>query len=231
MKLFDRLLPWGATRALALFSAVVLIGGLAGAQDRPERDSSAAAPSAWQATVAALAGALSDPAESGSVQILVAPDAIIRGFSSPQRESLESLHTATSGMTLLAARGYPETPSSMAGDIAADIRDAAIPDPVKRALTPSGEAEARRANVTAVRWISTTLNPSEGEPVGVIVFWGAEPGDATAGEEALAKRAPMFLLVKGRALEQGGFIVRMICYGNPIPLTENAGLDKPAEGR
>lgn len=158
---------------------------------RPSKPSAA-----WAATLSAFADALANGnASSEAVEPVftkfVAPDVAVREFNRTQRSSLVALRERTLGETLIVSRCYSITPSTLASDIAGDVRDATLPDLVKRRLTPADGADLKRANSVAAKWISTALMTSGNDPIGVMVFWQKDQAadEADAAEVAAAEAA------------------------------------------
>jgi hypothetical protein len=192
----------------------------------------------WSSTVSAVGNLLTNQGDiDAALSVLVAPDPIVRQFSRNQRASLTSLRHIASGSSLIAARGYLATPDTLASDVAADIRDTALPDAVKRRLTPAEDADLKRANTVASKWIASSLLTTGSEPVGVIVLWqtaGADdPADAASDRDGIVNaterkpddedeshaRLPLFIVVKGEQVRER-FVITQICYGNPLALAE-----------
>jgi hypothetical protein len=174
--------------------------------------------SAWSTTVMALANALVDQTDDSTLCSLVSEDTLIRQFNRTVRETPMSLHQQFAGMSVLAARGYPGVPEELASDLAADFKGAELPETIKRKLIAADDADTRRANTTAAKWITMTLEPSEGEPVGVIVLWQPEQRDSSTDENAPPAALPMFVLVRGERTGRDSFRIRQIHYGDPLPL-------------
>ncbi len=200
----------------------------------------------WVATLSAFSTALQNGSAADVAPVfaqVVSDDASVREFNRVQRSSLATLREKSLTHTLIASRAYSVTPSTLAGDLAADVRDADLPALAKRRLTPADEPDLKRANSVASKWIDTTLMTSGAEPIGVLVFWEkdatADDSDAAADANRVrdvaeannppkesadveaashaARRVPLFVLVKGE-LVAGKYVIRQICYGNPIML-------------
>jgi hypothetical protein len=184
---------------------------------------------AWASTVAAFGSALASQGDTDTIVAdLVVSEAMVRQFSRNRRASLPSLRHIASGATLITTRGYLTTPDTLATDVAADIQNAALPDSVKRRLTPADDADLKRANTVASKWIASSLLTGGAEPVGLIVLWhpgadDAEPATDRKSEEdddANANaRLPLFIVVKGEQVRER-FVITQICYGNPLALAE-----------
>jgi hypothetical protein len=139
----------------------------------------------WSSTVNAFATALLDSSDS-TMHSLLADDVIVRQFNRAGRQQLSQLRDHVSGMRVIMCSAYPQTPNSLAGDIANAIKDVPLPEDVKRRLTPPDEANLKRANATASKWISASLFTSGSEPVAVVVLWkeGMEPATTQPGVAA-----------------------------------------------
>ena len=235
-------LRWGLAplAALAVIAAMPPTGALAA---QPDDRSQPAAPSAWATTVAAFANALVEEPDAGGGRDPASADAerdaaltrsfladlvAIRQFNRQTHEDVAALRRACAGMSPLSARAYTDVPPALASDVAADVRDAKIPERAKRRLTAADAADARRADETAARWVATTLEPARGDPIGVIVLWphadlsaATDAADADADDDTDddAKRlpTPLFILVKGQPTSDGAFRIRQIFYGDPLP--------------
>ena len=92
-------------------------------------------------------------------------------------------------------------------DIAEAFKSAEVPEELKRKMAIRDDAHARRANRTAVTWLSESLGAKQGDKVGVLIFWC----DKSASDEPEV----VFLLVKGDP-ESQYTKVKAICFGNPI---------------
>lgn len=110
---------------------------------------------------------------------------------------------------LIGAHAYSHPPMVMAADLAADFKNAeAVPDDTRRRMVPADESEMKRANATAVQWLTDVLKASNGEKVGVIVIWTSALPTVSAGEMT-------FVLVKGAEISPGEWRIGHVVYGYP----------------
>src|SRR4051812_9784256 len=138
--------------------------------------------SAWQCVVDRFAEALvnAEISDEATAELLT-DGAAIREFNLTPRQSPEQFRAKLHGTRLVIAKGYLETPTALASDIALEVKDKSeLPDEVKRRLTPADNDTIKRANSTAGRWIATSLMTSGSEPFGVIVLWREADGSAAA---------------------------------------------------
>jgi hypothetical protein len=161
---------------------------------------------------------------------LVRSDCVTRRFDGGGGTLVDLLDRAGGG-TLVSARGYVTPVSSMAADIAEDAAQcAALPEDLKRALTPQDNEATRRANATGSRWISMSLESEANQPVGVIVHWLPEPPQsdpaAAAIPGAAAAAAPkpeqrlLMILVKGQLGTDGKYRIRQAVFGTSKQATQ-----------
>jgi hypothetical protein len=111
------------------------------------------------------------------------------------------------GASLLGIHAYESAPTTLADDIAGNVRDvAAIPEDFRRRMTPRDEDEAARANATAAQWMVQNLSAEKGQPLAAIVLWDAA--------EAQVK----FILLKGvkTPASTPTFHITHVVFGNPL---------------
>jgi len=112
------------------------------------------------------------------------------------------------GATLLGIHPYESSPTTLADDIAGNVRDAAaaIPEDLRRRMTPRDEDEAARANATAAQWMVQNLSAEKGQPLAAIVLWDA------------AEAQVEFILLKGTKApaSTSTFHITHVVFGNPL---------------
>jgi len=187
-------------RLLTLCTALLFALAQQAAGDGPANP----APDSWPKTVEALGIALSESDASALVPVL-ADDVSISTFDSKSTE-MRLLARIRKG-TLISSLNYVHAPETMANDIAEAFKSAEVPEELKRKMAIRDDAHARRANRTAVTWLSESLGAKQGDKVGVLIFWC----DKSASDEPEV----VFLLVKGDP-ESQYTKVKAICFGNPI---------------
>ncbi len=163
------------------------------------------APDAWPKTVEALSLALSDN-DAGALLTVLTEDVSISSCESKNSNGTYLLARTKKG-AMIASLSYVYAPETMATDIAEAIKTAEVPEELKRKVAMRDEAHARRANRTAVTWLTEALGAKQGDRVGVIVFWC----DKVANEDP----EMVFILVKGDPESQFAKI-KSVCFGNPI---------------
>lgn len=180
------------------------------------------APLQWAQTVSSIADALT--CDSGgragiqSVESLLPDEVTIQRFGSGERYSAERLREQTCGMMVIADRVYAWPADQIASDIADDLRNQeSLPQSLKREFVPSDDAQAKRANATAQRWISSQLQPGSGQVVAVVVLWEPRSLSATSlslGITPMPARQPVFVLLKGQKTAADSYAVVQISYGD-----------------
>ena len=168
----------------------------------------------WSQTVQAAADALMN-SDASALEGLLSPSGVIREFAQDQPRTPERAILAMSESVRLGVHAYPATPSSLASDLANDLRSAGevIPEQSRQHMIPPDEATARRADATAAQWINSVLRKADGEshPTGVILFW---PGDRRSRVEGPGRRA-VFVLIQGE--RQGDvFFIKQLVFGDPL---------------
>lgn len=194
----------------------VLILALCVAGARGQATGPATNPSArnWSQTVQAAAEALTN-SDAAALEALLLPSGVIREFAQDQPRTPERAVLAMSRSVLLGIHAYPATPSSLASDLANDVRSAGevVPEQSRQHMIPPDETTARRADATAAQWIDSVLRKADGEslPTGVILFW---PGDRRSRVEGPGRRA-VFVLIQGE--RQGDvFFIKQLVFGDPL---------------
>ena len=157
----------------------------------------------WSAAVQTLARA-AVAADVPLVSATLSRDASLRCFETSDQAGPQTLVDSATDWKLLGTHAYEFPPTSLASDIAADVKGSdLVPDAEKRKIIPIDEAEAARANTTAADWVAQTVAAERNQLVGVAVFWH------------IRTNRPMFVLMKG---QQAGetFNVKTAVYGDPM---------------
>ncbi|MGH7213792.1 MAG: hypothetical protein ACREIT_03395 [Tepidisphaeraceae bacterium] len=143
-----------------------------------------------------------------AVRAMLSDRPSLQTFQRENQGDLSRLIERLIGAQLLGAHGYLHPPMVMAADIAADFKNGSdVPEAVKNRMVPDGDTEIKRANATAVQWLTQVLIAAEGEFIGAIIVWAP-----TAG----ANGEPMFVLVKGIEIAPGEFRMSRVIYGRPV---------------
>jgi hypothetical protein len=214
---------------LAVVVTAAMLGRSAGGQQTtPATTQPAAEP--WPRAVEQFARAL---VAGDDVRPLLADGAVVRPFgaasgsgtTAEMNRMLGQSHTAT----LIGAHAYVPPPVVWAADVAVDCKNSLdLPDELRQRMVPQDDVEIKRANATAVQWLSNTLGAADGDLVGVVVMYvPAEPlaGSSTPPENLSGEM--MFVLLKGQAVQDGAsdddvdetaVSVRQVVYGNPLTM-------------
>jgi hypothetical protein len=208
---------------LAAAAAEVRGQGAARSQSPQSPPAPPALPDAgWAGVVAQFAQALAgnDP---GAVAPLLSDAANVRSMDGRTSDALRLLAGAR-GCVLVSARSYVHAPPSAAGDVAEAFRDASpgvVPGAAKERMIPVDEAELRRANATAARWLTESLNAAPGDRVAIVVLFSAAADAAAAAADATnadAAADPLagvsFVLLKGTPAGTEAK-VQTVVFGNP----------------
>ena len=145
--------------------------------------------------------------EVESAWTLVAARARIDEFDPDAPATFARLADLAKRSTLLGVHAYETSPTTLAEDIAADVRRAeTVPEELRRRMTPKDEDEAARANATAAQWLAQNLAAEKGQPLATIVLW-----DATESQV-------VFILAKGQKIagSHAGFQITHVVFGNPL---------------
>ena|SRR5688572_21647952 len=138
---------------------------------------------------------------------LIAPRARIDEFDPDAPATFARLTDLAKRATLLGVHAYETSPTTLAEDIAADVREAdAVPEELRRRMTPRDEDEAARANATAAQWLAQNLAAEKGQPLATLVLW-----DATESQV-------VFILAKGQKTPgaPAAFQITHVVFGNPL---------------
>lgn len=186
--------------------AVVFVLMLAG-EARGQAEEVSPLKDPWNQAVLRLSQVLADGDAAALVSSL-AEGVTYRAFDAKSADAVHLLARTKKG-TVLFNQGYSQTPQTLAADIARSVRDAQVPETIKRSLIPQSEAQTVRANATAEQWIHESLEPKAGERIGVIVLWCEREANDKAGKSEL-----LFVLLKA---DQDEALPRMrtILYGHP----------------
>jgi hypothetical protein len=175
------------------------------AQAAPGRDAAAPVADPWTRAVRALAAALVQADGDGADALgrALPAAAAVRRFDKDDAQDRDSLRDATAGAVVVSVLSYTNAASTVATDLALDIREAAfLPESVRSQFTIEGETAIQRANETAGHWVNGALQPGVQQPVGLIALW--HPSQATM----------VFVLLKGRETAAGEHRVTYVVYGD-----------------
>lgn len=163
------------------------------------------APDSWPKTVEALAGALNNN-DAGELLAVLSEDVSITTFDSKNADGTRLLAKTKKGQPICMLN-YVFAPEKMANEIADAFKSAEVPEELKQRMDIRDEAHSKRANRTAVSWLTESLGAKEGDKVGVLIYWC----DKTTNEDPEV----IFILVKGDKDSQNARI-KSVCFGNPI---------------
>ena len=189
----------------AVMVAIVSAAGVAPAQTtRPAAATPAALPAlTWSETVE-IVGKATEQGDVSTVSATLAREAVVRSFETQELAGARMLVDAAAGWKLLGAHAYEFPPSTLASDIAADVKGSdLVPEADKRKIIPFDEAEAARANTTAADWMAQSVGAERDHLVGVAVFWNVKTN------------RPMFVLMKGQRAGDT-HVVQQAVYGDPM---------------
>jgi hypothetical protein len=211
-------------RSLAVSAAVLAValaaGVSAGQSAGPATDTTqptSDVPPQWRQVVSDVAMVLGGEVPQGRQSALaqrVTQDTVIHRFNHLERDSAQQMCDQLAGLSAVYQRGYAGVPDSVASDIAAVVRDSALPAPLKKQLAPD-DAALRRANATASAWLTQTLEPADGDLFGIVVFCP----ETSASQSADSSDAPniQFVVFKGCQTSRGLVLTRIV-YGDPLKL-------------
>jgi len=194
-----RLLTWSVALLFALAISPSSVEAQQAGGENP-------APDNWPKTVEALATALNNN-DAGELLAVLSEDVSITTFESKNADGTRLLAKTKKGQAI-SALNYVFAPEQMANEIAEAFKSAEVPEELRRRMDIRDEAHSRRANRTAVTWLTESLGAKQGDKVGVIIYWC----DKTANEDPEV----IFILVKGDPQSQHAKI-KSVCFGNPIP--------------
>lgn len=198
----------------AIIAGVVLLVCGADLSGQATQPTSHPAVRDWPQTVQAAADAMAHN-KPAALEALLAPSAVVREFADDTPRSPERATLAMKGSTLLGVHAYPATPSSLASDLADDLRSAGevVPEQTRQHMIPADEATARRADATAAQWIDSVLRRDDGEshPTGVLLFWT----EARKSRLERSERRAVFVVLQG-IREGNAFRIKQVVLGDPL---------------
>lgn len=190
-----------------LLVIVVLLAISSPVLGQTTQPSSAAPPPAkWEALIQGIAKSL--VAGRNDTGPYLSDPCTIRSFNAPSKTQAD-LIAHTRGATLLMAKAYVFPGGAVASDIAGAVVDAAVPDDIKKALTPAEGEPTIRANATAGLWVQNAIGISEGDAYAVIVYANSE-----SAQSPTAQGGVFFVLARGRCATDGSYLVTHIVYGD-----------------
>jgi hypothetical protein len=172
---------------------------------------------AWARTVQALADTLVRSEQGGAPLNAALPaGTVIRRFDTEVPQDRLSLRAATAGGVVVSALGYTGAPDTVATDLARDIRQASfLPEELRAEFAIEGDAAAiKQANETAAQWVTSALQPGVQQPVALIALWQDRAAEASAAAQQAARGSMVFVLLKGRQLAAGDYVVSLVIYGD-----------------
>lgn len=157
----------------------------------------------WTRAVRAFATALVNPTDAVALTEALPPVAVVRRFDKDEAQDRLALHAAAAGAVVVSVLSYTDGPSTVATDLALDIREAEfLPESIRNQFSMEGDAAVRRANETAAQWVNGALQPGVQQPVALVALWHPSRGTMT------------FVLLKGRETAAGEHRVTYVVYGD-----------------
>ncbi len=166
----------------------------------------ASADELWAQTVQTLGTALTEN-DPGALLSVLSDERTIHTFDGKVADAVRLLARTRKG-ALLGTFHYTHAPETMAADIAEVFKTSELPEELKRRMGMRDESHAKRANRTAVNWLTISLNAKEGDKVGALMFWCDKPAPGEAPEL-------VFVLLRADP-DAGNSKIRAIAFGNPI---------------
>jgi hypothetical protein len=167
----------------------------------------------WNDQVDQLAKVLTHPADNADFHSVMTEEAVVRALDGGSAQ-YSQLATTAIGAEVITARGYELPAIGIASDIASDFSASnSIPDNIRKIMIPSGDKEMRQANDVAAHWMAQTLNATEGQHIGVIIFRG-KASTTQPAEGADAARSLIMVLIKGDIADGVPKITHVI-FGDP----------------
>jgi hypothetical protein len=165
----------------------------------------------WPLAVGNFAKAVVDDMDPvGAVRDYTDLDCTVRCFDGSNLQMIDVINRAA-GTVVVCAHGYRAPATSIASDLAADIANStAVPDDVKKDMLPDEGEQTKRANDTALQWVTRELQPGEADPIGVIVLWSTDAPANTPIKQRL-----VILLVRGETATDGTYRIKQVVYGDP----------------
>lgn len=165
-------------------------------------------PQAWVAQVNQVAEALVDEQGLDLLKDCLSEQATIRRFDRARPDSPVLLHLTTRNAVAISVRAYAQVPQTLAGDLSDDFANAlGMPQSLRRPMLVSEGEHARRANLTAARWVGSLLDPRTNSATAVLVLW--HPGG-----DSDKTNPPLLVLVRGQEISSGRWLIDQIIYGN-----------------
>jgi hypothetical protein len=167
----------------------------------------------WEQTLQEFAVAAHETNISLMRQLL-ADDAAVRSFGGDTDQNLLKLIGHISDAQIIGLHAYNTLPATIASDLSQDFTDCPlIPRDAKSFLIPRDDVHLRRANQTAMQWVSNILEVDERSHIGIIAFWQSQ--ERIVGSRSHSARL-FIILIKGQQTAPGVFRIRQINYGNPL---------------
>ena len=181
---------------------ITLVLGATPAPNQTTQQTSAA----WTKSVETFASGAA-AGDANALAKLVTDDVEIESLDSRGGDALQLLARAKGG-TVTFAGGYEHPPKTLASDLAASLKNAPLPEEMKKRMAVRDEDHARRANIVAAEWLRQMLGAKEGDWVGVAALWCDSQSVETSTSELI------FVLMKAQTTP-AGLKVKRIVFGNP----------------
>jgi hypothetical protein len=197
----------------AFILVLLLVCGRAGGEARFEPQKPPE--TKWQALVEQFAAALVVN-DHESVHRLIADHPLIAELDLRNASTMTRLLHRAEGGQVVGVLAYPRPPGQLASEIVETLRGAAmVPQHVREWMVPADESAMRRANATAVRWVSEAVGATERCPVGVILLWCPVQSWPGVSAGRAKEHQLLFVLVKGAPGQPER--ISGVAFGNPHP--------------
>lgn len=175
------------------------------------------APATWGQAVQAIAVSIVNNELDKVITSIAADDLPVREFGISRNETRQRLTQRAEGMQCLVNRAYIWNATTIASDMASDLKACeTIPPSLRNPFIPRDDTDAKKANSTAQHWVGSILEPAAGDLVAVLMFW--EPPQATStislGNPPPEPKQPLFVFIKGKMKEDGDIKITLISFGD-----------------
>ena len=131
--------------------------------------------------------------DAGALLPLLGEDVSIECLDGHSADAVRLL-ARTRGATLIGGKAYFGPSGTLATDLAEQIKVAEVSAAFKNWMVPRDPAQAKRANLTAARWLNETLGARSIDPVAVLVFVSDPASSESAGPR---EKSALFVLIRG----------------------------------